>query len=373
MQIFELKRSNFVVVNMNSKKINTFFSEQLFHWHETQNLRKMPWKGEKDPYKIWLSEIILQQTRVAQGLSYYQNFIATFPSVNDLALAHEDEVFRLWQGLGYYSRARNLHHTAKVIVTEFGAKFPQTYKELLLLKGIGPYTAAAIASFAFKENVAVVDGNVVRVLARFFNIDAPFNSSKGKKIFQEKAQIVLHKKAPDEHNQAIMDFGANVCKPQNPLCNECILNIHCVAYSKNTQNVLPTKAKKNLVKQRYFLVLHIEHLGEVLIEKRIINDIWKGLFQMPMIEVDGFKQHEMATIEDYLFTNFQVEQYELLNTSHIYKQKLTHQTIQIKVFHIKLPQNHKRKKNEIYTLNFTNFAFPKIFILYLQSKSLILM
>lgn len=358
---------------MEFRRLNIFFTKQLFHWHENFNQRKMPWKGETNPYKIWLSEIILQQTRVAQGLSYYERFIENFPTIFVLAAASEDEVFRLWQGLGYYSRARNLHYSAQFIVANFNGQFPTTYKELLQLKGVGPYTAAAIASFAFKEKIAAIDGNVVRVLARFFGIYTPFDSNEGKKLFQEKAQLVLNETAPDIHNQAMMDFGANICKPQNPSCAQCVFQENCFAFTNQEQKELPIKSKKIQVKKRYFLGLHIEHLGEILIEKRQEKDIWKGLFQLPLLEVLNFNQQEISAIEDFLNNYLQAEQYEIHESSEIFQQKLSHQTIHLKVYHVKLAAQYKRKKNEIYTLNFSNFAFPKIFILYLQSKGLFLM
>ncbi|HLA58283.1 MAG TPA: hypothetical protein VK622_05965, partial [Puia sp.] len=203
------------------------FTDRLLEWNKHQNIRSMPWKGIKDPYKIWLSEIILQQTRVEQGWSYYEKFVKAFPTIDDLARAPEEKVFKLWEGLGYYSRCKNLIHTARYISSELNGIFPDNYEDILLLKGIGPYTAAAISSFAFNEPRAVVDGNVQRVLSRYFGIAIPIDSLQGKKLFQELAQTLLDKSFAGIYNQEIMDFGAVVCKPQNPLCTQCVHQQNC--------------------------------------------------------------------------------------------------------------------------------------------------
>ena len=203
--------------------------------------RELPWRNTKDPYKIWLSEIILQQTQVKQGLPYYQKFIKSFPSVSELANANEEQVLKLWQGLGYYSRARNLHFAAKQI--HQAGFFPKEYKDIINLKGVGEYTAAAIASFAFKLPYAVVDGNVFRLLSRFYGIDTPIDTSKGKKEFSEIAQTLLVKEEPDTHNQAIMEFGSQMCKPKQPNCNSCPLRDECVAFANNTTHLLPVKTR----------------------------------------------------------------------------------------------------------------------------------
>jgi A/G-specific adenine glycosylase len=215
---------------MEKNKKNTFFTQQLLKWDKKQNSRAMPWKGEKDPYKIWLSEIILQQTRVEQGLGYYNRFIAEFPTIHDLAKAPETKVFKLWEGLGYYTRCKNIIITARYISSELKGKFPVTYNDILKLKGVGPYTAAAIASFAFNLPHAVVDGNVFRVLARYFGIDTPIDSITGKKNFTVLANELIDKKIPGKYNQALMDFGAVLCKPQQPLCDTCPLKPNCSAY-----------------------------------------------------------------------------------------------------------------------------------------------
>ncbi|NLP57813.1 A/G-specific adenine glycosylase [Lutibacter sp. B1] len=259
------------------------FSNRLIYWY-LQNKRDLPWRNTHDPYKIWLSEIILQQTRVDQGMAYYYKFIKHFPTVIDLAKATEEQVLKLWQGLGYYSRARNLHFSAKYIVNEFKAEFPTTYNEIIKLKGVGDYTASAIASICFNETAAVVDGNVYRVLARYFGIDTPINSTKGIKEFKQIAQQLIDKKNPGTHNQAIMEFGARLCKPQNPDCLLCPLNDSCVALSEKRVKELPVKDKKITIRKRYFnyLVIHTKNNKTKFVKRN--NGIWKNLYQFPLIE-----------------------------------------------------------------------------------------
>ena len=257
----------------------------------------MPWRETTDPYRIWLSEIILQQTRVAQGLPYYLKFTKAFPTVKDLANASEEEVLKLWQGLGYYSRGRNLHAAAKYIIEECDGIFPNTYKELLKLKGVGDYTASAIASISFHEPTAVVDGNVYRVLSRVFGISTPINSTQGIKEFKALAQELIDKEQPANFNQAIMEFGAIQCKPQNPYCLHCIFNDSCVALQKNSIASLPVKLKKAKVKNRhlhYLVFRSPDH--KTIIEQRTGKGIWQGLYQFPMIEgefdINRFRESE---------------------------------------------------------------------------------
>ncbi len=221
-------------------------------WHNRFNNRQMPWKGEKDPYKIWLSEIILQQTRVEQGLAYFEKFISTFPSIHDLAAAPDEKVYKLWEGLGYYSRCANLLITAREIIKTRNGAFPKTFDEVIALKGVGNYTASAIMSFAYNKPYAVVDGNVFRVLSRFFGIKKPIDSTEGKKYFAELSARLIHKKKPALYNQAIMDFGAVICKPALPLCDQCILNTHCIAYQSHIVSLLPVKEKKIKQQKRFF-------------------------------------------------------------------------------------------------------------------------
>ncbi|TXD77857.1 A/G-specific adenine glycosylase [Algoriphagus ratkowskyi] len=259
------------------------FSHQIITWYK-ENPRELPWRGTLDPYKIWLSEIILQQTRVAQGLPYYYAFVETYPTVKDLALATEEEVLRLWQGLGYYSRARNLHACAKSIWFEMNGEFPKTYDELLKLKGVGSYTASAIASFAYGEVKAVVDGNVFRVLARYFGIETDIASSKAKKEFESLANQIIPPDQPGEFNQAMMDFGARLCTPKNPGCEFCPLNKSCFALTHTMVSDLPLKINKVKIRERHFHYYVIKCGEKSVWKRRTAGDIWEGLFDFPQIE-----------------------------------------------------------------------------------------
>ncbi|MCC5937533.1 MAG: A/G-specific adenine glycosylase [Lunatimonas sp.] len=258
----------------------SLFTNQLLKWYP-DNRRDLPWRKTKEPYFIWLSEIILQQTRVAQGLPYFEVFTQRFPTVQDLAAAPEEEVLRCWQGLGYYSRARNLHACAKEIVSQRGGRFPETYRELLQLKGVGPYTAAAIASFAFQEPVAVVDGNVYRVLARYFGIAADISSGPGKREFDRLANELIPRQTPDIYNQAIMEFGALQCTPQKPDCHSCPLVGACYAFRHEEVKELPVKLGRTKVSNRYLHYYHITCGEKTVVNRRRGNDIWKGLVDFP--------------------------------------------------------------------------------------------
>lgn len=257
------------------------FAATLLQWFKN-NGRSLPWRETKDAYAIWLSEVILQQTRIVQGMSYWERFMAQWPTVNDLAAATENEVLKAWQGLGYYSRARNLHTAARQVM-ELGG-FPQTFKELKTLKGVGDYTAAAIASIAFGEPVAVVDGNVYRVLSRYYGIDTPIDSTEGKKEFQALAQSLLPINEPADYNEAIMDFGATQCTPNSPHCSACPLCETCVAFREQRINELPVKSKKVKQRERHFTYLYIEYEGKIAIHQRGAGDIWQGLWEFPQEE-----------------------------------------------------------------------------------------
>ena len=259
-------------------------NKTLTNWYSI-NKRNLPWRRTQDPYQIWLSEIILQQTQVNQGLPYFERFIEQFPTVHDLARASESEVLKLWQGLGYYSRARNLHHTAKQVVAELNGVFPNNYEDLKQLKGVGDYTASAIASICFDEPSAVVDGNVFRFLARYYGIQTPINTTKGFKEFKELAQAILPDQNCGEHNQAIMEFGARQCKPSSPLCHSCPLSSSCVAFEKDLISMLPVKLKKTKVKKRFFnYLVFISEKGETVIQQRKNKGIWQNLYEFPLIE-----------------------------------------------------------------------------------------
>lgn len=314
---------------------------KLICWYG-ENKRSLPWRETKNPYFIWLSEIMLQQTRVEQGLPYYLKFTKAFPTVFDLAKADESEVLKLWQGLGYYSRARNLHFTAKFVANELKGMFPSSYKELIKLKGVGDYTASAIASICFKEPVAVVDGNVYRVLSRYFGISTPINSTKGIKEFKELAQTLIDTSQPDVYNQAIMDFGAMHCKPQNPLCNKCPLANGCVALAKNQIKELPVKEKKTKIKKRYFnYLVPITEENETVLEERKGKGIWQGLYQFPLVETQK-KTSEEELVKNKQFTMLFPEEttISLFNTEDIIH-KLSHQHLITKFWIVKT-----RKVNE---------------------------
>lgn len=339
--------------------IKSGFSKKLLEWNKKHNRRQMPWKGEKDPYRIWLSEIILQQTRVEQGWDYYNRFIAKYPSVLHLAAAKDADVFKLWEGLGYYSRCRNLLQTARQIVHTMGGIFPASFEKILILRGIGPYTAAAIVSFAYDLPHAVVDGNVMRLLARFFGIAEPIDSTAGKKLFSALAQELLDKKNPGIYNQAIMDFGATVCKPQQPLCSQCPLKNECAAYAGNHVNALPVKSKKLQKKNRWFYYILAEWRGGFYIRKRIKKDIWQNLYEFILIENDGIVSEKDLLKHEILKKD--LSGFELLEVSKEYKQQLTHQTIHGRFVHVKLHRKillegyEWKTKKQIQALAFTGF------------------
>jgi A/G-specific adenine glycosylase len=274
------------------------FSNQLIYWY-LQNDRDLPWRKSKNPYFIWLSEIMLQQTRVNQGLAYYITFTKEFPTVFDLANASESKVLKLWQGLGYYSRARNLHFSAKYIANELNGEFPSTYDEIKKLKGVGDYTASAISSICFNKAEAVVDGNVYRVLARYFGIKTAINSSAGIKEFKKLAQTLIDPTQPGTHNQAIMDFGALQCKPQNPLCETCPFNSSCIALANKTIKELPLKEKKIKVRKRYFnFLVFISDNHQTVLSERKGKGIWQGLYQFPLVETEKSVSKETLQSEN---------------------------------------------------------------------------
>ena len=315
--------------------MNSFFSTHLMDWHRLENDRQMPWKGEKDPYKIWLSEVILQQTRVEQGWSYYERFVSAFPTIADLADAPEARVFKLWEGLGYYSRCRNLIFTAKTISKERNGNFPRDLDGLLALKGVGPYTAAAIASFAFDRPHAVVDGNVMRVLSRFFGHAVPVDGPEGKKLFSSLAQRLLDKKDPAGWNQAIMDLGATICKPRSARCSDCPLQQRCVAYQQDRIAELPVKAKKAARRKRYFYYIVVERRGRWLVRERSARDIWRHLHDFPLIEKDHPEKSEAIWKEIRRSDPSQPATYPATAILGPYRQLLTHQEVEATFFKVK--------------------------------------
>lgn len=353
--------------------MNQLFTNNLLKWHIEENVRKMPWKGEKDPYKIWLSEIILQQTRVEQGLAYYNKFIHTYPSVHQLANASEEEVFKLWEGLGYYSRCKNLIATAKLISTRFNGIFPNTYEEIKALKGIGPYTAAAVASFAFNLPYAVVDGNVVRCLSRYFGIFTPADSNKGKKIFGHLADTLLDRKQPALYNQAIMDFGAVICKPK-PLCPVCIQRHECYANQHNVISRLPVKEKSLKKKTRWFYYFVFKYNGLVFIRKRSAKDIWENLYEFVLKENDGpLLLHQMASVQALVTDVLGNEQFEIHEVSVEYRQQLTHQTIigQFITVSILNPPEYLNGYISAGEKELYKYPFPKFINAFLAEKTIV--
>ena len=313
------------------------FSKTLIQWY-LQNKRDLPWRNDTNPYTIWLSEIMLQQTRVAQGLPYFLRFVESFPTVFDLANADEEEVLKLWQGLGYYSRARNLHKTAKQIAFEFNGEFPKSYSELLKLKGIGEYTAAAIASFAYNETVPVVDGNVFRVLSRYFDIDTDITSAGAKKEFTHLATELLPKGQANIFNQAIMEFGALQCVPKNPDCGNCVFNDSCLGLQKKKVSQLPVKSKKIKVTKRYFnYLLFSDDNEKTIISKRTQKGIWHNLYEFPLLETET-AESDLAVLELIQQQNFiknEISEIQLYNSDAIIH-KLSHQHLSIKFWKIKV-------------------------------------
>jgi A/G-specific adenine glycosylase len=298
-----------------------YFSKTVVKWYDLHK-RMLPWRETKDPYKIWLSEVMLQQTRVSQGLPYYLKFIEAFPTVKHLAKAPEQSVLRLWQGLGYYSRARNLHKCAKVVVAEYKGEFPGSFEQLKKLPGIGDYTAAAIASICFNEKVAVVDGNVFRVLSRIFGIATPSNSPEGKKQFFELANQLIQKSEPEIFNQSIMEFGALHCTPKNPKCDDCPFSKACIAYKTSQQLFYPVKNRLKRIRKRYFYYLVFRKGNSLLMKKREGKDIWHGLYDFTLIEKNRSTNAEKILAEQGIGSSFTTT-----SISPLYKHVLSHQII----------------------------------------------
>jgi len=347
------------------------FADKIIAWYEL-NKRNLPWRNTKNAYHIWLSEIILQQTRVDQGKSYYLKFISEFPTVKHLAKANNDKVMKLWQGLGYYSRARNLHASAKQIVEKHKGNFPDTFEAILSLKGVGEYTASAVASFAFDLQHAVVDGNVFRVLSRVFGIDIPIDSTKGKKEFNKLANELLDKKNPALYNQAIMEFGALQCKPVNPDCSVCPLKNMCFAYSKKLVNQLPVKEKKTKTRNRYFNYLVFNYKNKTIINKRTKKDIWINLYDFPLnenekktSELQFFKSKEWNSI-------IGKNKFVVKRVSPYYKHILSHQKIYARFFEIDCSKDINKLKTKesllIPKLSLKKYAVPRLIDIYINEN-----
>lgn len=342
------------------------FNSLIHHWYSLFK-RDLPWRNTRNPYFIWLSEIILQQTRIDQGMAYYMSFTEEFPTISDLASASEDKILKLWQGLGYYSRARNLHFTARYIAEHYNGKFPDEYRLILSLKGIGDYTAAAIASISFNQEYPALDGNVYRVLSRFYGISDPIDTSAGKKIFVKLAAELIKGTDPGMHNQALMEFGALQCTPQKPDCLSCPLHERCYAFANKKVADLPVKLKKTTQRHRYFNYFEISHGDSVWLKKRVGKDIWKNLFEFPMIETSEATSFEelMAMLEVNQLMGADNPVVEKIEDWKIHL--LTHQKINYRIIKVCLLQE-KEMPVELIRVNkkdIFNFAVPKLLETYL--------
>jgi A/G-specific adenine glycosylase len=342
------------------------FSDELIQWY-LKNKRELPWRNTTDAYVIWLSEIILQQTRVEQGMPYFYRFIEKYPDVRSFAAADEGDILNLWQGLGYYSRGRNMLKTARQVVEQFGGKFPVDYKRLTGLKGIGEYTAAAISSFAANEARAVVDGNVFRVLARYFGISDPINGTKGKKLFQDIANDLLNKEHPAQHNQAMMEFGAMLCKPKNPDCKICPVRSECYAFNNNATAVLPQKLKKTKIRERFLNYLLITDQDTILMNKRDEKDIWANMYDLPLIETTArLSSAEVITLPQVneLFGR----EVKIIDTFPIKKHILTHQHLHVQFIHIdSMPIKLEQKWFYTNVNNLEKLPLPKIIFVFINN------
>jgi A/G-specific adenine glycosylase len=350
------------------------FRQSLLSWYNLHK-RDLPWRKSNDPYIIWISEIILQQTRVNQGLPYFQKFAKNYPTVFDLANAPEEAVMKDWEGLGYYSRARNLHTASKQIVREYGGLFPDTYKEILKLKGVGSYTAAAISAFAYNEAQAVVDGNVYRVLARVYGIDTPINSTAGKKQFESLAKDLLYTDDPAAYNQAIMEFGALQCIPKGVDCTKCPFQNGCYARMNNRVGELPVKKKKVYQRDRYFNYIYITSGDNIVVELRTANDIWKKLYQFPLVEAPALLSFDEVWQEQSQWLSASLN-IHLTKVNDLPPHKLSHQTIYCRVFEVEVPNSEELKHNGSINLvekgETHNLGFPRPLRKFLDRKQLTL-
>lgn len=347
------------------------FAKKIIEWYHV-NQRDLPWRNTTDPYKIWLSEIILQQTRIEQGTPYYLRFVEKYETIVDFANAYEDDILHLWQGLGYYSRGRNMHKTAKIVRDEYQGNFPNSYDQLIKLPGVGEYTAAAISSFSNNEPQAVLDGNVFRVLSRFYGVDTPINSTLGKKEFTILAKENLDVSNPALYNQAIMDFGAMHCKPKSPLCSTCDLHLECFAYQHDLVNELPVKIKAKKSRDRYFHYFIIQNEQEILMSKRGPGDVWENLYEFPMIETaECLEGLDIVNQEEFLtYFGKQVDLRLLqVNKKHV----LSHQNIYSSFYEIvtdcKL-ENKKLSWNYVLLKDLDKLAKHKLIFSFLEKAKL---
>jgi A/G-specific adenine glycosylase len=345
-----------------------FFNSRIHIWYSLYK-RDLPWRGTRNPYHIWLSEIILQQTRIDQGQAYYMRFTEEYPTISDLANASEDQILKLWQGLGYYSRARNLHFTAKYIQENYDGKFPDNYEQIRSLKGIGDYTAAAIASISFNLEYPAVDGNIYRVLSRFFGISEPIDTTAGKKTFHELAKELIRGTDPGMHNQALMEFGALQCTPKNPDCQQCPLQESCFAFSTKRISELPAKQNKTKQRDRFFNYIVLSGKNHTWIRKRTEKDIWKNLFEFPLVETTEEKSIENLFGMDE-FRKLVQAGHLIENVSNWKIHILSHQRIHYRFIRVQLVEgidvpDHliRVNKEDIF-----NFAVPKLLETYLKEN-----
>lgn len=345
---------------------NHDFTNSISNWY-MQSKRQLPWRNTTDPFRIWLSEVIMQQTRIDQGTDYYLRFIDRFETVGDLANASEEEILKMWQGLGYYSRARNLHQAAKHIAHNLNGQFPSAYNIIMQLKGIGPYTAAAIASICFNEPRAAIDGNVYRVLGRCFAIEEPTDTGKGKKIYEQLANQLIDIAKPGDFNQAIMDLGALICTPQKPLCEQCPIQAQCIAFHTGTVQEFPIKKGKVKQKNRYFSYLIIRHEDHIYMRKRTEKDIWQGLCDFPLVETQS-----AITIEELVESPLLILQNSMLSIQNItqhksYIHKLSHQTIHATFyeFEVKKPLQPQNDFKIINKKHIFEVAIPRLIEMHL--------
>lgn len=348
------------------------YSKILQQWYN-ENKRDLPWRDVNDVYKIWISEIILQQTRVNQGLEYYLRFVQHFPNIESLALAPEDEVLKYWQGLGYYSRARNLHKAAKQVFERFEGVFPSQHADVLSLSGIGAYTAAAICSIAYNQPYAVVDGNVYRVLSRLFALEIPIDSTQGIKQFASLAQSLLDTKHPGLHNQALMEFGALQCVPVSPNCSICPLQLECKAFHTDSQTQFPVKTQKIKVKERFFNYIMIEYNQSVFLHKRTSNDIWRNLFEFPLIETDKLlTRNDLLNHSQFIELLEGIKAFDIQSISKPVRHILTHRIINAQFFKISISDENQELGNylKIPISSIHNYAVSRLIELYFESENI---
>lgn len=347
-----------------------FIQDTLINWYE-ENQRDLPWRNNPTPYEVWLSEVILQQTRVNQGMDYYLRFTEKWPTVNDLAQTSEEEVLKMWQGLGYYSRARNLYHCANQVVEQYKGEFPADFEKLKHLKGIGDYTAAAIASIAYNLPHAVVDGNVYRVLARLFDINTPINNNEGQKLFTQLADELLNKSQPGLHNQAMMEFGALHCTPKNPNCLLCPLQAQCLAFAHQTVMLRPVKLAKTKITTRYFNYLILRINDNLYLHKRSDNDIWKNLYDFPCIESQTPMSVEEVIASEAFLQLIENKPFTIIKSSPVFTHKLTHRTLLAQFIEIKLEQELLQIQTKDLFLTpeteLGSFPIPRLIDLYLNN------